>query len=138
MTSEEIDLYMDRGFSIERPDIVLRQNSEASPVVYEGPGSIYQTPDGELAFKCYARGKGDFRALGRLLGSNAPKEGQIIPRDQYFSLKALSLRGEEWLREYILPEVSQGVDGDQIVTGHLYELVKRVEETTDSDETAYV
>jgi hypothetical protein len=138
MTSEETDLYMDRGFSIECPDIVLRQNSETSPVIYEGPGSIYQTPEGELAFKCYARGKGDFRALGRLLGSNAPKVGQIIPRDQYFSLKALSLRGEEWLGEYILPEVSQGVDGDQIVTGHLYELVKRVEDTTARDEKAYV
>ena len=138
MTSEEIDLYLDRGFSIECPQMVLRQNTEASPAVYEGPGSIYQTPDGELAFKCYARTKGDFQALGRLLGSNASKVGQIIPRDQYFNLKAVSMRGEVWLGERVLPDVSQGVDGDQIVTGGLYELVKRVDDPTACDQKAYV
>ena len=87
MTSEEIDRYLDRGCSIECPQMVLRQNSETSPAVYEGPGSIYQTSDGELAFKFYARTKGDFRALGRLLGSNAPNVGQIIPRDQFSASK---------------------------------------------------
>lgn len=138
MTSEEIDLYMDRGFSIECPQMVLHQNIETSPAAYEGPGSIYQTPDGELVFKFYARTKGDFRALGRLLGSNAPQVGQIISRDQYFSLKAISMRGEEWLGERILPDVSQGVKGDQIVTGSLYELVKRVDDPRTHNEEAYV
>ncbi len=87
MTSEEIDLYMVRGYSIECPQMVLRQNTETSPEVYEGPGSIYQTPDGELVFKFYVRTKNDFRALGRVFGPNAPEAGQIVPRDHYFSLK---------------------------------------------------
>jgi hypothetical protein len=128
MTSDDIDLYMNYGYAIECPQIVLRQNTETSPMVYEGPGSIYQTPDGELAFKFYARAKGDFDALSRLLGSNAPKVGQLIPSDQYFSLKAVSMRGEEWFGERILLDVSQGVDGDQIVAGRPYELINRADE----------
>lgn len=138
MTSEEIDLYLDRGFSIECSQMVLRQNTETSPAVYEGPGSIYQTLEGELAFKLYARTKGDFRALARLLGSGAPEVGQIIPRDQYFSLKAVSMRGEEWFGERILPDVNQGVERDQVVAGRLYELVKRVEDPQARQEKACV
>jgi len=138
MTSEEIDLYMDRGFSIECSQMVLHQNTETSPAIYEGPGSIYQTPDGGLAFKFYPRTKGDFRALGRFFGPDAPKEGQIIPRDQYFRLRAVSMRGEEWLGERIFPDVSLGVDGDQIVTGRLYELVKHVDDPRARDDKAYV
>ena len=48
------------------------------------------------------------------------------------------MRGEEWFGERILPDVSQGVEGDQIVAGHLYELVKRVEDPRAPKEKAYV
>ncbi len=138
MTSEEIDHYLARGFSIDCPHMSLRQDVGTSPDVYEGPGSIYQTPEGELAFKFYGGTKANFRALDRLVGSGAPTVGQIIPQDQYFRLEATSMRGERWFGERILPDVNQGVGGDQVITGRLYELTKRVNDPRGGAEKAHM
>jgi hypothetical protein len=110
MTSEEIAKYLERSLSIDCPHMKLRKEADPNSRVYEGPGSIYQTTEGDLIFKLYARGAPDYSTFARSLGPNSIKPGEMIPRDEYFALEATSLHGAIFRGEFILPEVNQGVE----------------------------
>ncbi|MGA9883368.1 MAG: hypothetical protein WBQ34_06600 [Candidatus Acidiferrales bacterium] len=138
MTSEEIDRYTRREYAIDCPQMVLRQDTDNSPETYRGAGSIYQTPEGALVFKLYDRGKGSFAAFARKLGPNSPKSGEIIPRDDYFTLEATSMHGDIWRGERILPELTQGVGGDRVVAGRLYRLVRETNDPLSNNRASYL
>jgi hypothetical protein len=122
MTSEDIEKYMQRELTIDCPRMVLRNNAELPDRVYEGPGSIYQTPEGQLQFKLYSNGAPDYAAFAQSLGPNAPKAGEIIPRNEFFSLEATSLSGGIWHSEFIHSHLNQGTTRGPMVTGSLREL----------------
>jgi hypothetical protein len=125
VTSDDIRKYMERELSIDCPRIVLRQNIESPDCVYEGPGSIHQTADGRLMFKLYASGPPDRSMLARIFELSSAKSGEIIPRHEYYSLEATSLKGEIWRGESVLPHLDLGVRAHgPVVTGSLYELAK--------------
>lgn len=102
MTSEEIEQYLTCRFSADCPHMVLRQNAESPDRVYEGPGSIYQTPEGELRLKLYSGGGWDIKELRRMLDPNTLKPGEIIPKEQYFSLEATTMHGHVWRTDAVL------------------------------------
>jgi hypothetical protein len=121
MTSDDIEKYMGREFTIDCPRMVLCQNTENPDRVYEGPGSIYQTAEGHLQFKLYSDGAPDYATFTHILGPDSSKPGEIVPRNEYFSLEATSLRGETWRGEFILPDLNQGTMHGPMVTGSLHE-----------------
>jgi hypothetical protein len=122
MTSEDIGKYMQREFTIDCPRMVLRKDPEPPDRIYEGPGSIYQTTEGHLQFKLYSDGAPDYAAFAQILGPDALKPGEIIPRNEFFSLEATSLRGEIWHSEFIRPDLNQGTTRGPMVTGFLHEV----------------
>lgn len=124
MTSDEVEQFMRRTFEIDCPQMSLRQNVESNPLTYAGPGTIYQTEEGKLLFKLYSTGERDTGLLMRTFGPGALKTGEIIPRTEYFTLKATDMRGEDWRCDVVLPEFSQGVPGGPVANGWLYEISK--------------
>lgn len=138
MTSDEIRKYMERAFAMDCPQMILRQNVDSGGRTYEGPGTIYQTKEGELSFKLYAGGKPDTGLLARFFGPGALKSGEIIPRSEYFTLEASSLTGALWRCDLVLPEFNQGVLGGPVATGSLYELVKNTNDPDQKNHPAYL
>jgi hypothetical protein len=128
MTSGEIVSYMERSFILECPRMVLRK--ESGHRVYQGPGSIYQTPEGQLEFKLYASAPPDIEALARLLGPDSNKAGELIPHSDYFRLEATALNGDVWRGKSILPDFSHGISLGSVVTGQLYQVVRTVTDST--------
>jgi hypothetical protein len=128
MTSDDIEPYMQREFTIDCPRMVLWKNTEPPDRVYEGPGSIYQTAEGQLQFKLYSDGAPDYAAFAQILGPDAPKAGEIIPRNEFFSLEATSLSGGIWHSEFIHPHLNQGTTRGPMVIGSLYELTNPISE----------
>jgi hypothetical protein len=59
VTSDEIKEYTERAFNMDCPRMILRKNTGPTDRIYEGPGSVYQTAEGELMFKLYASGGRD-------------------------------------------------------------------------------
>jgi len=108
--------------------MVLRQNVESDARVYEGPGTIYQSDEGELLFKLYSGGASDIGMLARMFGPGSLKAGEIIPRTEYFTLEATSMKGADWRCDFVLPEFNQGVLGGPMATGYLYELSKTIKD----------
>jgi hypothetical protein len=102
MTSDEVQQYLERSFAIDCPRMVLRQNVESDARVYEGPGTIYQSDEGELLFKLYSGGTPDTGMLARMFGPGSLKAGEIIPRSEYFTLEARSMRGADWRCDFVL------------------------------------
>src|SRR6267143_1013277 len=127
---------MERVLSIDCPRMVLRKNSAQSDRVYEGPGSIYQTNEGELTFKLYASGPPDDGVFTRIIGAGSVKSGQIIPHDEYFTLEAASLSGDIWRGDFILPEFNQGVEHGPVIVGSLYELTSAPADPYTTDVTS--
>src|ERR1700683_5494176 len=108
MTSDEIQQYMDKSLTFDCPRMVLRQNVESDARVYEGPGTIYQNGDGELLFKLYSTGSPDTKILTRIFGPGALKAGEVVPRTEYFTLEATSMKGAEWRCDVVSPQLNQG------------------------------
>jgi hypothetical protein len=129
---------MERAFSVDCPRMILRKNTAASPDrVYEGPGSIHQTPEGELMFKVFTSGSPNLREFARIIGSRS-KAGEIIPRDEYYSLEATSTKGTIWRGDLVLPGFNQGVTGGPIITGSLYQLVETMQDAHSKEQRPYL
>lgn len=78
--------------------------------VYEGPGSVYQTAEGDLMFKLFANTTADRVSIFfHVLGQNTGNPGEIVPRDEYYSLEATAMNGVVWRGEFILHGFNQGV-----------------------------
>jgi hypothetical protein len=141
LSSDDLGKYIDRRFNIDCPRMVLRNSLNPARDVYEGPGSIYQTPEGDLAFKLYAGGpRVPTEVLfGRVSGPNALKAGEIIPRSEYSSLEATSMRGAVWRGEFILPDLNQGAtDHGPVITGFLRELVNTTAESRTEGKSSHL
>ena len=138
MTSDEIQQYMERSFAIDCPRMVLRQNVESDARVYEGPGSIYQNNEGELLFKLYSTGGPDSKILERAFGPGSLRAGEVIPRTEYFTLEATSMKGVDWTCDVVFPELNQGVLGGPVATGSLYQLSKSTKDPNSKEDSSYI
>jgi len=77
----------------------LTQKTEDDPIIYTGPGTIYQDKHGILQLKLYSKLNDICKELSYQSKNNTP--GKIIARDDKFTLKATDMFGNEWVADNI-------------------------------------
>lgn len=109
-------------WELDCSNILLTSNSSENEI-YEGPGYIKRTSNGQISFKMYSRnplkiGQG-LRWWTKRLGA-----GKLISDEYFFKLSATDTLGKVWQAEYILPENSGPVvPGNNVISGSIpYEL----------------
>lgn len=118
---------------LECSEIALTKEAEPSVCVL-GPGEIWQTQEGVLQYKIFAKSDA-FLSLSQYV-ARSRKAGQLIPDEDYFSLRAQTHSGPSWTAQRILPGFRGGIV-DGFACGHLHELTG-IEHAPLSPETAYV
>jgi len=99
LTHEKVDELISNKFEIDCIDISLFQQIEENPLLYSGPGTIYQDENGVLNLKLYAKIKDIKKEISHIFKPFLP--GKIIGDEHYFSLKAVDMSGSEWSAENI-------------------------------------
>lgn len=91
--------------------IVLTQDaSHESPVVYNGPGTIYQEDENRFIVKVFCQGKTDIRtALGSI---NRLVPGRLVDDNEYYSLRATDIKGGTWTAASIMPKIHASFHGE--------------------------
>jgi len=77
----------------------LTQKKDKDPIIYTGPGTIYQDEQGILQLKLYSKLNDMYKELSYQLKNDTP--GKIIARDDKFTLKATDMFGNEWAADNI-------------------------------------
>ena len=95
---ETINKFISNSFEIDCFDICLTQKTDNDPIIYTGPGTIYQDKYGILQLKLYSKLSDIYKELSYQL-KNIP--GKIIARDDKFTLKATDMFGNEWAADNI-------------------------------------
>jgi hypothetical protein len=94
---------VEKSFIIECSKIILTQNIGTDPVIYSGPGSIYQKEDYQLSVKIYHIYENpndqirNFEVLKSMYASSG-----IIEECHFFSLEAIDMNGKIWVTEKVL------------------------------------
>ena len=97
---ETIDKFISNSFEIDCIDICLTQKTDEDPIIYTGPGTIYQDKHGILQLKLYSKSNDIEKDLSHQFKHYPP--GKIIPNEDYFTLKATDMFGNEWVADNIL------------------------------------
>ncbi len=126
---ETIEKFISNTFEIDCIDICLTQKIEKEPIVYTGPGTIYQDEHGVLQLKLYSKINDTKKELSHLFKYRAP--GKIIADDNYFTLKAIDMSGKEWLADniWVSANVSFPASG-QVIKSTLREIETIEDEST--------
>ncbi|WP_444910281.1 hypothetical protein [Microbulbifer sp. TRSA005] len=107
LTDENLRVLLDNKLVIDCPKIKLIQQTDNDPLIYSGPGSIIQQPDGNLQLKLYHVGsENPFGLLEREL---CIEPGLIIGREYFFSMEAEDIKGGVWTSEYLGVRNADGV-----------------------------
>ena len=96
---ETIDKFISNSFEIDCIDIRLTQKRDKDPIIYTGPGTIYQDEHGILQLKLYSKLSDIQKELSHQFKNYIP--GKIIASDDYFTLKAIDMSGNEWFADNI-------------------------------------
>jgi hypothetical protein len=78
------------------------------------------------------------KILKRIFGPGALKAGEVVPRTEYFTLEATSMKGADWRCDVVSPQLNQGVIGGPVATGALYELTKETNDPNAKGDSAYL
>lgn len=118
---ETIEKFISNTFEIDCIDICLTQKIEKEPIVYTGPGTIYQDEHGVLQLKLYSKINDIKKELSHQFKHHAP--GKIIADDNYFTLKAIDMSGKEWVADniWVSANVSFPASG-QVIKSRLREI----------------
>ncbi len=118
---ETIDKFISNTFEIDCIDISLTQKTDNDPIVYKGPGTIYQDAHGILRLKLYSRLNDIKKELSHQFKHHPP--GKIIAEDNYFALKAVDMSGKEWLADniWVSANISFPASG-QVINSELREI----------------
>jgi len=101
---ETIDKFISNSFEIDCIDICLTQKTNEDPIIYRGPGTIYQDKHGILQLKLYSKLNDIEKDLSHQFKHYTP--GKIIPHEDRFTLKATDMSGNEWFADNILVSVN--------------------------------
>ena len=118
---ETIEKFLSNAFEIDCIDICLTQKIDNEPIVYTGPGTIYQDEHGVLRLKLYSKIIDTKKELSHQFKYHKP--GKLIPEDNYFTLKAIEMSGTEWIADNV--GVSANVflpTGSQVIQSSLREI----------------
>lgn len=96
---ESIQKLISNTFEIDCIDIRLTQKIDKEPIVYNGPGTIYQDEHGVLRLKLYSKIIDIEKELSHQLKHHTP--GKVIADDDYFTLKAIDMSGTEWIADNV-------------------------------------
>lgn len=96
---ETIEKLLSNTFEIDCIDICLTQKTANEPIIYTGPGTIYQDEHGELHLKLYSKITDIKKEVSYQFRHHPP--GKIIPADNYFTLKATDISGTGWISDNI-------------------------------------
>lgn len=126
---ETIEKFISNTFEIDCIDICLTQKIEKEPIVYTGPGTIYQDEHGELQLKLYSKINDRKKELAHQFKCHAP--GKIIADDNYFTLKAIDMSGKEWIADniWVSANVSFPASG-QVIKSRLREIETKEDGST--------
>jgi len=94
-----ISKFISNSFEIDCLDICLTQKTDKDPIIYTGPGTIYQDEHGILQLKLYAKINDIKKELLHPFKQHPP--GKIIKEDNYFTLRANDMLGNEWFADNI-------------------------------------
>lgn len=101
INDESLNNILKNNYSIDYITITLTKAASDSPVVYTGPGTIYQDRDGILRLKMYHAFKEEpYKEMFSTKASVAP--GKILGEEHYFSLSAVDMAGNTWTSKRIL------------------------------------
>jgi len=101
LNNDTINKLISSKFEIDCIDINLTQQIKENPIVYNGSGTIYQDENGVLNLKLLAKGTNVEKKLSHIFKHYVP--GRIIGNEDYFSLRATDMSGNEWCAENIWP-----------------------------------
>ncbi len=101
LNNDTINKLMSSKFEIDYIDIDLTQQIKENPIIYNGSGTIYQDENGVLNLKLYAKRTNIEKKLSHSFKHYVP--GKIIGNEDYFSLRATDMSGNEWCAENIWP-----------------------------------
>lgn len=99
LNNDTINKLISSKFEIDCIDINLTQQIEKTPIIYSGPGTIYQDENGVLNLKLYAKIIDIDKEISHISKHFVP--GKIIGNENYFSLRATDMSGNEWGTENI-------------------------------------
>lgn len=116
LSHEKIKALLGYDFSIDFIKITLTQRGSESPIVYSGPGTIYQKPDGYLHLKLYHTFLDVKKELLSRGSSTTP--GKILGDEHYFDLESTDISGASWVAEkvYVTKSFSYPAAGKIIET----------------------
>ena len=116
-----IEKFISNTFEIDCIDITLTQKIEEEPIIYTGPGTIFQDEHGILQLKLYSKISDFKKELSHKFKHYTP--GKIIADDNYFTLKAVDMSGQEWVSDniWVSANVSFPASG-QVIKSRLREI----------------
>jgi len=94
-----INKFISNSLEIDCIDIRLTQKKDKDPIIYTGPGTIYQDEHGILQLKLYSKLSDIHKGISHQFKHHIP--GKIIASDDFFTLKATDMSGNEWLADNV-------------------------------------
>ena len=123
---ETIDKLISNSFEIDCIDICLTQKTDNDPLVYTGPGTISQDEHGILQLKLYSKINDKKKEYSHLLKYNPP--GKFIADDNFFTLKAIDMHGNEWLADNILVSTNGSIPNSSLVIKSELEKIEAIKQ----------
>ncbi|MCJ7790769.1 MAG: hypothetical protein MUP69_11480 [Candidatus Atribacteria bacterium] len=122
---ETIDKFISNLFEIDCIDICLTQKTDKDPIKYTGPGTIYQDEHGILQLKLYSKLSDINKELSHQFKHHPL--GKIIAEDNYFTLRAIDMSGNEWLADNIWISVNVSFPAAGLVIKSKLDEIKTIE-----------
>jgi len=132
----DIERLVSRTLIIECFEIELTQNTDDSPISFNGTGSIKIEPDGKLSLKMYDSTKNS--SMSQMMHIAFHHGTGVVAESEYFSLKAKDSNGNIWLapRNYINDGLQLTPHG-AIVEFHIFDIrTERARHRTDLNGTS--
>jgi hypothetical protein len=124
ITDAFVKAFASETLVLDCPSMTLRQHTEANPRVIHGRGMI-SLPQGEgFQLRMYVDNDDAASAhpLAALMKMMKWVPGEIIPREEYFSLEAIDLSGFAWACKTVQID-SHGAGYGTVITGKLYDVL---------------
>ncbi|HEX7917683.1 hypothetical protein [Rudaea sp.] len=98
----------------------LRQRGIASPIIYEGPGFLSQTPDKSLLLRIFSNGVSEKESFARLCGPARVAPGSLIPDTEYYDFRGYDQNGVLWVAEQL--SLDLGFGEGSYITAHVNQI----------------
>lgn len=90
---------------LDCPEMTVRQDGVAAPIVHSGPGLIRQNPDRGIEFRLFCTAKDGLPPRCDPFHPEGDVEaGRLIPTHHYYSLQAIDQHGREWVSRRVTLE----------------------------------